>query len=260
MVERLVRTFVEGTLSGNRAGSIQAQKFLVDQIKDYERRLGATEERLANFKKQNVGLMPGAQGDYFTRLQNEIDGVSKAQAQLAIAQTPSRRIAASDPWPAARDGGVAFRCQHRAARLFRAPRAPDRRRAQADTASRIADTQAKLDDLLLRFTEKHPDVIALRQTLEDLKARQQADRRGPAPRRSGRGRRVGLSSNPVFQSIQLQLNQAEVEMAALKGEIRDRQNRIADLRRLVNTAPEVEAEFARLNRDYDVDAAASTRR
>jgi len=251
VVERLVRTFVEGTLSGNRAGSIQAQKFLVDQIRDYERRLGSTEERLANFKKQNVGLMPGAQGDYFTRLQNEIDGVSKAQAQLAIAQTRrdelQRQIRGQQPVMA---GGVQMPTPRGTTLPGTTPQTGAG--AQADTASRIADTQAKLDDLLLRFTEKHPDVIALRQTLEDLKARQQADIEAMRRGDPGAAARVGLSSNPVFQSIQLQLNQAEVEMAALKGEIRDRQNRIADLRRLVNTAPEVEAEFARLNRDYDV--------
>ncbi len=108
-----------------------------------------------------------------------------------------------------------------------------------------------MDDLLLRFTEKHPDVIALRETLAGLKAKQQDEieemRRDP-----GAAGRLGLDSNPVYQSIQLQLNQTEVEIAALGGEIADHQNKIASLKQLVNTAPEVEAEFARLNRDYDV--------
>jgi hypothetical protein len=37
-----------------------------------------------------------------------------------------------------------------------------------DTLSRIARAQAHLDELLLRFTEKHPDVIAARTELVDL--------------------------------------------------------------------------------------------
>jgi hypothetical protein len=59
----------------------------------------------------------------------------------------------------------------------------------------------------------------------------------------------------VYQSIQLALNQADVDIASLQAEVSDHQRKIADLRRLVDTAPEVEAEYARLNRDYDVTRA-----
>jgi capsular polysaccharide biosynthesis protein len=56
----------------------------------------------------------------------------------------------------------------------------------------------------------------------------------------------------VYQSIQLSLNQADVEIAALRGELNDHRSNVAQLRRALNTAPEVEAEYARLTRDYDV--------
>jgi hypothetical protein len=46
------------------------------------------------------------------------------------------------------------------------------------------------------------------------------------------------------------LNQANVEIAALSGEIAERSRRITELRALVDTAPEVEAELSRLNRNY----------
>ncbi len=121
-----------------------------------------------------------------------------------------------------------------------------------DTSARIQETQARLDDMLLRFTEKHPDVIALRSTLVELNARQEAEiaavRRGDV----GAASRVGLNANPVFQNIQLQLNQVEVEIAALGAQIGDSQRKIASFRELLDTAPGVEAELARLNRDYDV--------
>jgi hypothetical protein len=64
-----------------------------------------------------------------------------------------------------------------------------------------------------------------------------------------------MSANPVYQNIQMQLNQAEVEVNALKGEITDRQTRVAELTRLRDQAPEIEAELARLNRDYGVTKA-----
>src|SRR4051794_3558570 len=58
VVDRLLNTFVQGALGGKREGSEQAQQFLVSQINLYEQRLADAEERLADFKKRNVGLMP----------------------------------------------------------------------------------------------------------------------------------------------------------------------------------------------------------
>jgi polysaccharide chain length determinant protein (PEP-CTERM system associated) len=245
IVDRLLNTFVESSLGGNRAGSQQAQKFLTEQIADYERRLSAAEERLADFKRQNVGLMPGAQGDYFSRLQGEMAALEKARASYAIAVRRRQELQSqlTGEQPFLNGAGATATAR------------PDTTTPGAsgnDTASRIRETQARLDELLLRFTEKHPDVIALRETLADLKTRQQAEI--DAVKRGDRGAaaRLGLDSNPVYQSSQLQLNQTEVEIAALNGEIAEHQNKIANLKQLVNTAPEVEAEFARLNRDYDV--------
>ena len=110
---------------------------------------------------------------------------------------------------------------------------------EANTAARIRDTQAKLDDLLLRYTEKHPDVVALRQTLADLQQRRQAEieaiRRGDP----GAAERLGITASPVYQNVQLQYDQARVDMSGIQAEIADRQAKIADLRSIINTAPEL---------------------
>jgi polysaccharide chain length determinant protein (PEP-CTERM system associated) len=249
VVQNLLDSFMEGTLGGKRKDAEAARSFLQGQIKDYEAKLGDAEQRLAEFKKHNVGLVPGDQaGDYFTRLQTEIDAAKKSQTSLGIAIT--RRGALSE--------------QLRGEAPVAASTLPSQGMGGAngarggDTLSRIQDTQARLDDLLLRFTDKHPDVIALRQTLEDLKARRatelEALKRGDA----GAAVSTGASSNPVYQSIQLQLNQADVEIAGLHGELADHNARIADLRRMVDTQPQVEAEFAKLNRDYAVNKAQYT--
>lgn len=244
VVKILLDAFMEGTLGGKRNGSHEAQAFVESQIKEYETRLGQAEQRLAEFKKANVGMVPGdTSSDYFTRLQTEIDAVKKAQTSLGIAET--RRAA------------LAQQLRGEGPLAAGSPQTTGGRNGNGqggdDTLSRIQETQAKLEDLLLRFTDKHPDVVALRQTLDDLKARRaqeiEALKRGDA----GAAAVTGASSNPVYQSIQLQLNQADVEIAGLRGELSDHQQKVVELRRMVDTMPQVEAEFARLNRDYTVN-------
>jgi polysaccharide chain length determinant protein (PEP-CTERM system associated) len=249
VVQILLDSFMEGTVGGKRSDSLTAQKFVEGQIKDYEARLGEAEQRLAEFKKHNVGMVPSGttdqQSDYFTRLQNEIDAEKKTQTALGIAVTQRAAlsqqlkgeapIAASTLQPAG--GGAGGMAQG------------------GDSLSRIRETQARLDDLLLRFTDKHPDVIALRQTLDELKARRAKELEALNQGDAGAAAATGASANPVYQSIQLALNKADVEIAGLRGELNDHHQKVADLRRMVDTMPQVEAEYARLNRDYDVNKA-----
>ena len=85
MVDILVNSFVELTLGGKRQGSEKAQQFLEAQIKDYEQRLSVAEDKLASFKKKNLGLMPSDQGGYFEQLQKETDAAKKTEIDLSIA-------------------------------------------------------------------------------------------------------------------------------------------------------------------------------
>jgi polysaccharide chain length determinant protein (PEP-CTERM system associated) len=231
VVDELLRLFLANSLGGSQEGSEQAQQFLIQQIADYEKKLAAAEARLADFKRQNTGMVPGATGDFFTRLQADTDELSKQQLGLTLAQQKrdelQRQLSSEHPVLGGH-GGV------------------------GDTTSQIHETQARLDELLLRFTDKHPDVIAARHALEDLKKRQQAEieavRRGDPEAIAA----TGLAANPVYQGIRLQLSQAEVEVVAAKRQVADQEAKIAELRKMIHTAPQVEAEYARLNRDYDV--------
>ena len=66
VVDQLLHLFMSNALGESQLGSEQAQKFLSQQIDEYDRKLQAAESKLAEFKRQNAGLVPGATGgDYF---------------------------------------------------------------------------------------------------------------------------------------------------------------------------------------------------
>lgn len=238
VVETVLTNFVEQTLGGSRTGSENAEKFLVDEIRSHEERLQVSEEAMAEFKKANIGLMPTEQGDYFKQLQTEMDLLTKVENELQVAT--SRRLELSRQLRGDAVLGAATSGPGAAGQ------------GGSDTLSRIKETQARLDELLLRFTEKHPDVIAVRTNLKVLEERRTEEieslRRGD----SGAVAASGVSSNPVYQSIQLQLNQVDVEIASLKGQLAQHSSKAAELRKRLDAALRVEAESKQLNRDYDI--------
>jgi len=249
VIKTLLTTFVEQTLGGKREGSEHAQKFLETQIKDYEQRLSAAEDRLAAFKKKNVGLMPSEQGGYFTQLQNEVDAAKKADTDLSIAL--SRR----DELTKQLHSDAAISASGTSTTMMGGRGITG---GGGDTLSRIQEAQAKLGELLLKFTDKHPDVIAARATLDELKKRRAVElenlRRGDASAVAS----SGAGNNPVYQNIQLELNKEDVEIAALRRQLAQHQSTVAELRQRLNSAPQVEAEFQQLNRDYAVNKAQYT--
>jgi polysaccharide chain length determinant protein (PEP-CTERM system associated) len=139
VVDTLLNTFVDETLGGKREGSEHAQKFLETQIKDYEQRLSAAEDKLAAFKKKNVGLMPSEQGGYFAQLQKETDDAKKAETDLSIALSRRDELAKQlhgDGAISSAGASITTLGGHAI--------------GGGDTLSRIQETQAKLDELLLK--------------------------------------------------------------------------------------------------------------
>jgi polysaccharide chain length determinant protein (PEP-CTERM system associated) len=112
--------------------------------------------------------------------------------------------------------------------------------------------------LLLKYTDRHPDVIAARATLDELKRRRAVELENLRHGDAGAVASSGAGNNPVYQNIQLELNKQDVEIAALRRELAQHQTTVIELRQRLNSAPQVEAEFQQLNRDYDVNKAQYT--
>ena len=244
VVRKLVDTFVEDSLGNKRDDSAGAQRFLREQLGEYERKLREAEDRLADFKKNNLGLMPGQTGDYYARRQSIAEDLAKLRSQYAVVEQRRdelrRQLEGEEPTfglvPEATPGG-------------RAPTAAD---------AKIAEYQKQVDQLLLQYTEKHPRVIALRETIEQLRKQAPAEPPVATPLDSNRLAARMLDVNPVYQAMKINLSQTELELVELRNKIAQAQGVVGDLQSKVNTIPEVEAQLARLNRDYEVNKAQYT--
>jgi len=238
VVRTLLNSMIEDTIGGNRASTDTAQRFLDERIQEYEQRLQQAEQDLAEFRRRYVGRLPGTIGSYFEQMQEEQEALEAVELKLRLAEAQRdhlrEQLRGDQPvLPLAyRPGGAT------------SVETPETR-----FDARIAELQAELDRLLLRYMDKHPDVVALQATIERLEAQRAEELERLA---SVATPRSSAEDNPVVQSLRIRLNEADLEIASLRTDLEARRQRLAELRARVDEVPEVEAEFARLNRDYDV--------
>jgi len=235
VVDALLNSLIEDTLGANREGTDMAARFLDERIAEHESRLQKAEQALAEFQRANSGTLPGTEGTYFERMQREREELEQTRRDLRLAESKRDRLRqqATSESPLVLEDGVA--------------REPPANSIDA----RIRDQRADLDRLLLRYTESHPEVIALRDSVTRLES-QRAEQLKSLGIADGDQQLSALGSNPVYQAVQIALNEADVEIATLEADARDRRARLDELQALINEVPAVEAELARLNRDYVV--------
>ena len=225
VVEQLLEQFLTDLQDGTQRRAKQAQQSLEQRIAEYKEQLQTAEARLADFKKRNAGLLPGASGDYATRVQTARDQLERLTDALQVAEQKRDALYQQLSGEAA-----------------------------AGTAAEIGAAEATLRELRQRFTDKYPDVSAARRTLEELQARQQEEiaamTRGD-PAATAATCRGANESNHEHQGICSQLRLAKVEVATAKRELEVQNVKIAELNKTIDTAPQVEAEYAELNRDYE---------
>lgn len=235
VVQSLLTIFVEGSFSGKKQDSEKAVQFIDDQIKTYEEKLAAAENSLKEFKLKNLGMLPGGgsgTGDFGGQLQQATDQLSQARLELAEAEQARnaiRRQISGDP---AKPGTVKI----------------DPALMDPELEARIVAAQKNLDTLRMQYTEQHPDVISTRRLLDQLMAQ-----RAELAKGKKRSLDPGASYSPMLQQLNVSLSQAEAHVASMRARVSEYEARVARLRTQSTTAPEIEAQFAQLNRDYTVN-------
>ena len=225
VLSAVLNRFVERTMRKKRSESQGAFEFIGSQVETYKRQLAAAEQRLKEFKSKN---QEGTEGSALSRiegLRREIESlkleIQQSESEVELTQRqleeeqPVRRIMV--------DAG------------------------KSSAERRLASLRQELDSLLLRYYDRHPDVVSVQSQIADLERRistQTDDDRD--------GGVTEVMENPVYENLKIQLSDSTTRLAVQK-------NRLASLERLLEEAfvrsqrvAENQAELSELTRDYDV--------
>lgn len=229
VVQSFLTIFVEGSFAGKKQDSEKAVQFIDEQIRSYEERLATAENRLKEFKIKNIGMLPREGADYGARMMSASEALNQAQLDLAEAEQARNAIRRKIS-----GGGSA------------GGTAPALRDPELD--ERITAVNKTLDSLRTQYTEQHPDILANRRLLEQL-----IQRRADAAKNVVPSSDPGASYSPMLQQLNVQLSEAEARVASLQARVSEFSQRVARLRGQSEQVPEVEAQLAQLNRDYEVN-------
>tara|TARA_R110002126_G_scaffold10245_10_gene46481 strand:- start:3839 stop:5431 length:1593 start_codon:yes stop_codon:yes gene_type:complete len=238
VVQETLNTFVENRLGSSRADSQAAEVFLNNEITEYENRLVAAETRLSDFKKNRMALLQGNEDDYYSQLGQEKRRLEAARLELREQETrlasARSQLAGEEPvfgvmpFAGAR-GGVA---------------------TQYD--ERIRSLRAQLDQLLIKYTDNHPDVLETQRLLDRLNSQREEELQMVAGNSADGRSGTSYNQSPVYQELRINVARLETEVASNRVRVQAFADKVDELESKLNLIPEIEAEFTGLNRDYDI--------
>ncbi len=238
VVRSLLNLFVTQGIDTNRRDSAQAVQFIDSQIAIYDAKLRDAENKLKQFKTEHPGYS-GQGVDYYARQSQLQDQLTQLQGQLSSAVSSRNAMQAqlADVRPTLAPSLVP------GTGIVSGP---------SEIDLRIAAQRKHLDDLLQRYTDAYPDVVATRQTLARLERERQQQERQRASVGAKTAPQYSEATNPVYQQLRISLAQADANVASIRAQMGDVQSRLTQLRAQATQMPKLDEQYVQLNRDYTV--------
>jgi polysaccharide chain length determinant protein (PEP-CTERM system associated) len=235
VVQKTLDLFVEGTKGQNRVDSDSADRFIDEQIDEYEVRLINAEQRLVNYKRKYNTLLPN-QGSFYNNFTN-ISGQLE-QTRLTIKEMEQQIASLTEQV----DGNTS--------------QTPGSSVSSIEASSlttrydnRIKTLEEKLDQLMLKYTELHPDVMETTNLLNTLMAsRKQEVEEFLASGDGERPAQIGSIAN----ELTLEISRLEGQLASLRVREANYANKVDELKQKIDFVPQAEAERTALDRDYNI--------
>ena len=235
-VQSFASMFIESGQGGKSNDTDAAKKFVEEQIVIYEKKLQEAENRLKEFKLRNLGMTPGEGAGFFARMSETSTQLNQAQLLLREAENSRdayKRGLASEEISAVSGTTVVGPTN-----------------TEIDT--RLDSLKRSLDAMLLKYTERHPDVIGTQRAIREL---EEQKRQLAIARKNDRSTPVQtIASGPLAsEQLKVSLAQSEAAVASLRARVGEYSARYNELKGSATRMPQLEAEFVQLNRDYDVN-------
>lgn len=207
--------------------------FLGRQVEDQKRKLDDLDSKLATFKKQYIGQLPGDEDKNLqllvamnSQLDADTQNLNRAQQDKAYAESVlAQQLAA---WKSSRSSTDPLTLQ-----------------------KQLADLQSQLITLKARYTDDYPEVVKAKNDIQELQKKLDeinAAAENPSASTDTKG---NLTEPPEIQQLRGQLHQNANIITQLTRDQQRLQKQIQTLQGRVALSPGIEEQYKQLTRDYD---------
>jgi protein tyrosine kinase modulator len=233
LVNRLAQVFVE---ENNKSREIRAQdtsQFIEGELRASENRLNALEAKLRETKESFMGRLP-------EQTNANLAMVAALQRQLESSATMMRgeqdRLSMIDRQLEALQQGA----DSELSALKGTP--------SESAQSRVASLRRELANARLNYTEKHPEVVRLKDELATAEAAAEAEKSRPVS-----DRMAILQASPEYRQLAKDREAARLRIAELQRQQKATSAQVGQYQARVETAPRVEQQMVSLQREYQLE-------
>ncbi len=237
LVQNFVSMFVESGLGDKRRDSDTARRFIDEQIKAYEARLAEAETRMKDFQLANMGMLGTGSRDYLAQLGALSEELSRLQLEIRAAEQ-------------SRDA-LKEQLKGEVPSMLPDTSSPAAVSVTPELDSRIDAQRRQIDELLRRYTEQHPDVVGIRRLIAQLEEEKKKAAEEYLKAQKEQASQAA-PTNPVFQQMKIAVNEAEANVASLRGRAGEVKARMDKLKAAATRVPELETELKQMDRDYTI--------
>lgn len=235
VTQRMGELFIEESLAAKLRESRDAFEFIDSQVDAYHKKLTDAEDALKAYRAEHADARPGASVDTNTRIGQLRSAVEQAHMQLTALSSTEHTL----------EQQLAGESEITSVQT---------RKGQIN--AQLAELNARLQTLLLTYTEQYPDVVRTRHQIEDLQQElRRESEREKAAQMAGTPRSLddSVQFNPLYQDLRSQLAATRREMAATSARLGASQHLLeSELERSRRIASS-EQVLAELTRDYEVN-------
>ncbi|MFO7713469.1 XrtA system polysaccharide chain length determinant [Desulfosarcina sp.] len=228
----LASFFIDENLRIREAQAVGTSDFLEDELAVMKKRLETVEVQLKGYREAYMGELPEQLESNLRILDRLQEHMSDVQQRLSDARI---RLATLQNEAAAQKG--------QPARITVGG-------GSSEESTDLDQLNAELENLLTRYTARHPDVLRLEARIADLEA--QAIKFAAAEEKAGAAAPNGQDAAPVLSAdMRAEHNEIVNDIRRLEADIRDTKEQIDRYQGRIENTPKREQELLSLRRDYE---------
>ncbi len=250
----LASYFMDENLKVREAQAIGTSEFLDSELEKTKKRLEEREQKLAAYRAKYLGGLPD-------ELETNLRTLDRLQQQLTEKGTLLRDANNSLKMLQTQIAQSRQMASQSFDDSFSSFDFEDDTRMESEDEKKLASVKEQYENLLLRYTEKHPDVAKLKKIMENLEksiAEQQKaleEEKALAgeetiPEEESIEKDFGAMPNFAAMQQETQLTQMKNEIQKLESDIADIENKMKIYQQRVEDTPKRELELQSLKRDY----------